>query len=420
LYTKACAYVTSKTKRRIILRVVIVGGGFGGIKTALQLSKDKRFHVTLVSDKDHFLYYPALYGTATGHSHLESVVTLERVFKDAPNVKLVTDTVTGIDRQQRTIIGKKGRYHYDNAVFALGVVTTYFGIEGLAENSFGIKSYEEVLRLKDHLHQELAKDHHMDKNYVVVGAGATGVELSAALTTYLDRIAQNHRVRHGKIRINLVEAAPRVLPRMSEAASKKVEKRLKTLGVNVQTNQKVEAASHEDITINGKKVPSHTVIWTSGVTNHPFFKEHEDIFPLAKNGRVEVDDHLRAAPHIYVIGDNAATPYTGLAQTALHDAHFIADHLQRVVHNKPLKRYKPQQPPVVVPAGENWAIFEWGWLRTGGFVASLVRRAADFIGYNDMLPIGQAIGTWRAQFVSEETCTECQQTVLNKKADETA
>lgn len=399
------------------MRIVIVGGGFGGIKSALELSKDERIQVSLISDKDHFLYYPALYGTATGHNHRESVVSLEEIFGDTPNVKVIIDTVKSIDTQQRTVVGKKAKYHYNNAILAMGVVTTYFGIEGLKENTFGIKSYKEVQKLKDHLHQELADDKHLDKNYVVVGAGPTGVELSAALMSYLDRIAANHKVKHGKIRISLVEAAPRVLPRMSEKASRLVEKRLQKLGVKVMTNKKVEAATHDDMTISGRHVPSHTMIWTSGVTNNPFFKAHDHIFQLAPNGKVEVDEQLRAAPNVYVIGDNALTPYSGLAQTALKDAQFIADHLKRVTYNLPLKRYKPRKPPVVIPVGENWAIFEWGPLCFGGFIASLLRRAADLIGYHDLLPIGHALGVWRAQFTHEESCKDCLTTPEQKGAN---
>lgn len=389
------------------MRIVVVGGGFGGVKTALELSEDKRFKVTLVTDKDHFLYYPALYGTATGGSHVESSSQLSDIFKGRDNVKIVIDRVTSIDPISKTVIGDGGNYHYDNAVLALGVVTTYFGIPGLAENSFGIKSLAEVAQLKDHLHNELAQDHHMDKNYIVIGAGPTGVELSAALARYLNEIAEAHKIKHGKIRISLVEAAPRVLPRMSEGASKKVEKRLKDLGVDVKTNKKVEAATADDITISGKEVPSHTLIWTSGVTNHPFFKENEHLFQFAPNGRVVVDDQMSAMSHVYVIGDNAATPYTGLAQTALHDALYVSDHLKRIAHKKPLKRYKAVKPPVVIPVGDNWAIVEWGPLTFGGPLGSLLRRAADIIGYHDVLPLGLALGAWRAQFVNEETCETC-------------
>ncbi|PLS81841.1 hypothetical protein CYG49_00535 [Candidatus Saccharibacteria bacterium] len=389
------------------MHVVIVGGGFGGVKTALDLSKDRRFKITLISDKDHFLYYPALYGTATGGSHRESSALLSDIFRGKDNVKLVLDRVTSIDPGSKTVVGDNGTYHYDNAVLALGVVTTFFGIPGLAENSFGIKSLAEVQELKDHLHNELIQDRHMDKNYIVIGGGATGVELSAALSNYLREIAEAHKVKHGKIRISLVEASARVLPRMSEKASKKVAARLKQLDVTIRTNERVEAVSADDITISGKGVPSHTVIWTSGVTNHPFFKENEHAFEFAPNGRIVVDDQMLGAPHVYVIGDNAATEFTGLAQTALHDAAFISDHLKRIADKKPLKRYKAVKPPVVIPVGSNWAIVEWGRITYGGFLGSILRRIADIIGYHDVMPIGLALGAWRAQFINEEKCQIC-------------
>lgn len=389
------------------MHIVIVGGGFGGVKTALELGKDTRFKVTLISDKDHFLYYPALYGTATGGSHLESSVPLKTIFKDFPRVKVIRDQVTGIDHTRKLIVGKEGQYQYDTAVFALGVVTTYFGIEGLAENSYGIKSIEEVDRLKAHLHDTLATDKHLDKNYIVVGAGATGVELSAALATYITCIARNHGLRRAKASIKLIEAAPRVLPRMSKRTSKNAIKRLRKLGVVVKTGSTVKAADSDSIMVNDQDISSHTIIWTSGVTNHPFFKKHTDVFELNDHGRVKVDHFMQAAPHIYVIGDNADTPYSGLAQTALHDAGFLADHLKRLVGGRVLNNYHARKPPVVVPVGENWAVFEWGPLILSGFIASLLRRAADFIGYDDILPIGQALGVWHAQFVREESCEVC-------------
>lgn len=390
------------------MRIVIAGGGFGGIKTALELAKHKEFDITLISDRDHFLYYPALYGTATGGSHLQSQVPLAKVFKHISNVKIVLDTLKSVDVPRKLLIGKSGKtYEYDNCVLALGVVTTYFGIEGLAEHTYSIKTIAEVDRFKRHMHDEIVQTKHMDKNYVVVGAGPTGVELSAALTSYLKHISEKHQVPHGKIHIDLVEAAPRVLPKMSENTSRIVTKRLKSLGVRVMTNQKVEAADDDSLQINGRDLPSKTVVWTSGVTNSPFFKDNAHAFNLAKNGRVEVDSYMQAADHVYVIGDNAATPYTGLAQTALHDALFISDHLKRLARKHPLKHYKPRNPPVVIPVGKHWAVFEWGGLRIYGMIASWIRRAADFVGYNDVLPLGQALGVWRAEYEREDDCLTC-------------
>ncbi|MDT4861754.1 hypothetical protein FQZ97_963710 [compost metagenome] len=178
--------------------------------------------------------------------------------------------------------------------------------------------------------------------------------------------------------------------------------RLKKLGVNVQTGQTVQSATADNLIVNGRPIKSHTVIWTSGVANHPFYKENARHFALAPNGRVVVDDYMLAAEDVYVIGDNAATPFTGLAQTALHDALFVATNIARANAKKPIKEYKAVMPPVVVPVGENWAVFEWRKLRLSGWIASVIRRMADLVGYSDILPIGLSLGVWRAQRVLED------------------
>ncbi len=388
------------------MRIVIVGGGFAGVKSALELSKNPDLSVTLISDKDHFLYYPSLYATATGGTHLESVVPLTKIFRNH-SVKLVIDTIERFDPTRKVVASKRHDYQYDTLVLALGVVTSYFGIPGLPEYSYGIKSRAEVDEFKAHLHDELVKDHHMDKHYVVVGAGPTGVELSAALTTYLDRIATNHTIRHGKISIQLVEAAPRVLPRMSERASAKVERHLKQLGVKVMTNKKVEAQDDDSIEISGRDYETQTVVWTSGVSNHPFFKQYDHFFQFAPNGKVIVDEYLKAGDNVFVIGDNAATAFSGLAQTALHDALFVSRTINALYRGVSPKPYHAVKPPVVVPVGHNWAILEWHGIVVTGRIASWIRRAADLIGYHDILPIGQALGVWRAEKVREETCDIC-------------
>ncbi|MCY1303889.1 hypothetical protein D9M70_536170 [compost metagenome] len=164
----------------------------------------------------------------------------------------------------------------------------------------------------------------------------------------------------------------------------------------------MQSATADNLIVNGRPIKSHTVIWTSGVANHPFYKENARHFALAPNGRVVVDDYMLAAEDVYVIGDNAATPFTGLAQTALHDALFVATNIARANAKKPIKEYKAVMPPVVVPVGENWAVFEWRKLRLSGWIASVIRRMADLVGYSDILPIGLSLGVWRAQRVLED------------------
>jgi len=385
------------------MNVTIVGGGFGGVKAALELARDKNNKVHLITDKPDFQYYPALYSSATGHSHLESWVPLGTIFADFHHIHVSIDSIEKIIIDKKKLIGASGvEYGYESCIIALGSVTTYFGIKGLDTYAYGIKSEDEIRRLKQHLYSDIAENRHVDKHYVVVGGGPTGVELSAALGSYIHRLCRKYGINDPRIKIKLIEAAPRILPKMSEKTSRKVQKRLERLGVSVMAGMKVESASANDVKVSGKSIDSRTVIWTSGVANHPFFKQNEAAFTLAPNGRVAVDDYMMAAKDVYVIGDNAATPYTGLAQTALHDAIFVAANLKRKQAGKMAKKYKAVAPPVVVPVGSRWAVFEWHGIRIYGLIGALLRRAADFIGYNDMLPIGQALGVWRASTVMED------------------
>jgi NADH dehydrogenase len=385
------------------MNITIVGGGFGGIKAALELAEDSANRITLITDKPDFQYYPALYSAATGHSHLESWVPLGTIFAGKHNIHVHIDTITAIDPKAKTLKSESGTtYEFEQCIMALGTVTTYFGIEGLETYAYGIKSAAEIKKLKQHLYIDIAEKHTTDKHYVVVGAGPTGVELAAALGSYLKRMCEHYGVNDPNLQIDLIEAAPRILPRMSEKSSKKVQKHLQKLGVNVQVGKTVESATADDLMVSGNSIDSHTVIWTSGVANHPFYKNNAEHFEFSKNGRIVVDEYMQAAKGVYVIGDNAATQFTGLAQTALHDALFVAANLKRKAHHKKLKTYKAVMPPVVVPVGENWAVFEWRKLRMYGWMASLIRRAADFIGYSDMLPLGQALGVWHASMIMED------------------
>lgn len=381
------------------MQITIVGGGFGGVKAALALSKNKRARITLFTDKPDFQYYPALYGTATGHSHLQAWISLGEIFANHDNVEVIIDAVKAVDKKNKTITTASGATHsYQKLILSLGSVTTYFGIPGLDDYAYGIKSFDEITRLKRHLYEQFSKPNGADKDFLIIGAGPTGVELAAALGTYLKHLKKRFNQPGPRISVSIIEAAPRVLPRMSEKSSKLVAARLKKLGVHVELNKKVEAETADALIVNGTPIKSHTVIWTSGVANNPFYAANASEFELSKNGKVAVDAHLRADKDIYVIGDNAFTQWSGLAQTALRDAVFVSKHILGTSK----KKYSAKLPPVVVPVGENWAIFEYKGIRLSGWAGSVIRSAADFVGYSDILPFGQALGTWRAQKIKEE------------------
>lgn len=374
------------------MNVTIVGGGFGGVKTALECAKNSHNHVTLISDREDFQYYPALYNTATGHSHLESWIPLGEIFAGKNNVQVVIDSIETIDPEKKQLLGKSGTaYEYHTCVLALGSVTTYFGIDGLETYAYGIKSEQEIKRLKQHIYEDVADRGTLDAHYVIVGGGPTGVELAASLGDYLRRLVKRYRVKNPGVHITIVEASPRLLPRSAEVTSHKVQQRLKQLGIRVETNKMVQSATAHDLVVSGKPLNTSTVIWTSGVANSPFYDANKEHFEFSKNHRIVVDKHMMAAPDVYVIGDNAFMPHGGLALTAVRDAKFVASHLERKAKRRKLRAYKQKSPATVVPVGGMWAAFEWKNLRLYGWVAGVIRRAADFVGYRDILPFWQAV-----------------------------
>ncbi len=171
------------------MNITVVGSGFGGVKAALELAKDKHNQITIITDKPDFQYYPALFSTATGKRHLQSWVPLGVIFANTLNVTVTLDTITTIDPEAKTLQGASGTiYSYHTCIMALGTVTTYFGIKGLDTYAYGIKSADEIKRLKQHLYIDIAEKQYIDKHYVVIGAGQTGVELAASLGRYLERL----------------------------------------------------------------------------------------------------------------------------------------------------------------------------------------------------------------------------------------
>lgn len=377
------------------MNIVVVGGGFGGVKAALELSKRHVGKITLISDEPYFLHHATLYATATGRDTSESVIPLKDIFEHHPNVTVVEDIMQSVDPERRLVIGKSKQYHYDELVIAVGSVTTFFGIKGMAQHAYGIKSLEEIRKFQDHIHQAVVKDK-LDKEYFVIGAGPTGVELAGALNEYLQSLVSVHRLKNSRAKVRLVEAAPRILPRSSKTAAKIVSKRLKKLGIKVLINHKVEALDDDHITIDGKKVPTTTAVWTSGVANNPFFEKHDHVFHLAPNGRVNVSPYLEALPHIYVIGDNNTVKYSGMAWPALHQATFVAKHLARVRSRRPHAAFHPLSVMSGVPVGEKWGYVEWLGLYVSGHAGFWVRRWMELYGYTRLVPFKKAVAIWRA------------------------
>lgn len=377
-------------------KVLIVGGGFGGVKAALELADDPHFEVTLLSDTTELRYYPTLYHTATGGSYANSSIPLSQIFIDK-NVDILHGSAATLDRKTKSIITADNQtITFDSLILGLGVVTNYFGIPGMQEYSFSIKTQDEVARFKHHIHQQLHDERQPDLHYVIVGAGPTGIELAGALPGYVHGLMKHYGITHRSVHVDLIEASPRLLPRMPKKTSRVVQRRLRKLGVRLYVRSAVQATTADNLTVNGKSIRSHTVIWTAGVTNHPFFKDNG--FVLMGRGKVAVDTYLQTEENIFVIGDNANTPYSGLAQTALVDGSFVAQNLRRRARGKNFRSYKAIAPITVIPAGPYWAAVIWGKASFHGLLGWLVREAADLIGFHDLQPWPKATKQFMTEF----------------------
>ena len=300
-----------------VQKVLVVGGGFGGVKAALELAKNGHFRVTLLTEHDHFRYYPTLYRTATGGNRANSSIPLSEIFQHL-RISIHLGTAATLDRKAKQVTTTDGQtFTYDTLILGLGVVTNYFSIPGLKELAYGIKSEEDALKFKARLHQQLTDDKQPDLNYLIVGGGPTGIELASSLPAYLKHIMETHGITKRAVNVHLIEAAPRLLPRSPRHVSRTVRRRLRRLGVKVHTGMVVSGQTPDALLVNGKAMKSHTVVWTAGVTNNPFFANNQ--FILMNHGKVATDVYLQAEPDIFVVGDNANTPYSGLAQTAVRE-----------------------------------------------------------------------------------------------------
>lgn len=417
------------------MKVVILGGGFGGVSTALNLAKLNLpgLEIKLISDKPHFEYHAALYRVVTGRSPLEVCVPLTEIFapyrdnknKQKEKIEIITDRINKIDLTGKILNGVSGsRYSFDYLVIALGSETSYFGISGLPEFSFGFKSIGEALRLKAHLHElfqncasgvATGDDKVCGAHLVVVGGGASGVELAGELAIYGRQLAQKHGLEPALVTVDLIEAAPRLLPALPAKVSEKVKARLHGLGVNVFLNRVLKREEVNSIELGDMTIKSKTIIWTAGVKTHSLLAGVPGL-RFDKKGRVLVDGALRpmlaldgsdSIPNVFVVGDCAATKYSGMASTAARDGAHVARAFEALALNQAVRVYRPEPPFSSIPVGPDWAATQFGPFTLYGYLGWLGRRWADWKYFRSILSFKQALLAFGETHVLSESCEIC-------------
>ncbi|HOV70094.1 MAG TPA: FAD-dependent oxidoreductase, partial [Clostridia bacterium] len=263
--------------------IVIIGAGYAGILTTKKLARrlkklnKKEINLTIIDKNPFHTMLTELHEVAASRVDEESIkISLDKIFAGR-NVNVVLDTVTSIDFENRRVIGKNKEYAYDYLVLAAGSKPTYFNVAGVAEHAFKLWSYEDAVRLRDHIHNQFRKavaETNPDEkkkmlNFNIVGSGFTGVEMAGELAEYVPILCEKFNIDKSYVTIRNIDVLPRTCPMMPENVSKKVERRLNKMGVEVLLETNVVSVDSESIVTehNGTRtqVATNTVIWAAGV-----------------------------------------------------------------------------------------------------------------------------------------------------------
>jgi len=374
-------------------RILIIGGGFGGIAAARALEHCDA-EVVVIDKRNHHIFQPLLYQVATAVlSPGDIAAPIRQLAQKQKNLSVILAEVTGVDPASRSVQVRKPEgdirnVSFDFLVVATGMQPGYFGHNEFAEYAPGLKTLSdaEAIRTKILRAYELAEltDDENERSrlmtFVLVGAGPTGVEMAASMAQ-MSKVTLRGNFRHidpANNSIVLLDGASRILPSFAESLSKKAARRLEQLGVKVLTGMKVEQVDEQGIVANGERIPSATVLWTAGVTPSPIVKT------LGANtdraGRVSVGPFMDVPnlPGVFVVGDTASAlhngkPLPGVAQVAIQQGRYvgrvISDLLQGKEPKRPFEYFDKGNMAVV---GKNFALLESGRLQMSGFLTWLI------------------------------------------------
>ena len=371
-------------------RVVIVGGGFGGLACARALD-GKPVDVVLLDRRNYHLFTPLLYQVATALLNPSEVAyPLRSVFRRSANIRFRLEVVTGVDLDARVVRTVDGdEIPYDSLVLATGSTNAYFGNPDLARCTIGMKTLDEALRLRNHVLSCLERASQTEPagrgpwlTFVVVGGGPTGVEYAGALGELLGLVlGRDHpELDPSSARIVLVEGADRLLPAFHPRLGSYAERILSRRGAEVRTATLVKAASEEVVTLsNGETMPARTVVWSAGV--QPSDPLAEDGAARSRSHRLVADARLRldGRDEVFVIGDAASVAPEGGGQSELPMVAPPAMQEGRHVARAVLARagaagaddpgpFRYRDKGSMATIGRNAAVVQLGRLRLTGFV----------------------------------------------------
>ncbi|MBU2929598.1 NAD(P)/FAD-dependent oxidoreductase [Winogradskyella psychrotolerans] len=369
-------------------RIVIIGGGFAGVNLVKSLA-NKNVQVVLIDKRNYHTFQPLLYQVSSSGLEPDSIAyPLRKIIKKHKTTFFRFAQVEQILPESNTIMTSIGDLTFDYLVIATGTRTNYFGNDAIKANSMPMKTVPQALDIRSLILQNFEKaaiassdeEREAYLNFVIVGAGPTGVELAGAIAELKNNILPRdyNDLNPEDMHIHLLEGADRVLPPMSEHASKKAVKFLDKLGVIVHCGTFVKHYDGKTVTTNSElKMISETLIWAAGVTGAPIQGlKAEAIIERANRYKVNQFNQIEGYPNIFAVGDIAlmateAYPkgHPQVAQPAIQQGHLLGKNLLRLIINKPLKPFVYKDKGSMATIGRNKAVVDLKHYKFGGFFA---------------------------------------------------
>jgi len=392
-------------------RVVVVGAGFGGLAAVKSLRRAS-LDLTLVDSRNHHLFQPLLYQVATAAlSPADVAGPIRSILRDQDNVRVVLDTVIGVDRTRCEVGLQSGkRLPYDWLVLATGARHSYFGRDDWARHAPGIKSIEDAtaVRAKVLLALERAETE-TDKSrrdamltFVVIGGGPTGVEMAGAIAELAHRaVSRDFRtITPHCSRVILINLAPRLLEGFPEDLSRTALANLQKLGVEVRLSTPITAIAADHVIAGDEIILTHTAIWAAGVQASPaaaWLGAEAD-----RSGRVLVDGSLHPCgdARIFVIGDTAnypgsdGQPLPGIAPVAKQQGRHAAKAIMALTEGRPEPRFRYRNYGNLATIGRSHAVVDFGWWKATGLLAWLIWSTVHvyfLVGFRNRLQVGASL-----------------------------
>src|SRR5580658_1931398 len=374
-------------------RVVIIGGGFGGLAAAREL-KNSPLKVLLIDRSNHHVFQPLLYQVATSVLASGQIASPIRTLLAAQtNTSVMLGNVTGILTASKQVIVDADdkvrlKISYDYLIVATGATHSYFGHDEFAAFAPGLKNLSDAESLRDHILETFEKAEIEDDpdrqrelmTFVLVGAGPTGVEMASAIAVMARTTLckEFRRIDPRSAHIVLAEMGSRPLASFSEKLSESARQRLMSLGVDVRLRKPVQSIDGDGVVIGNERICAKTVVWTAGVASSPAGKWLGCQMDRMGRVRIQPDLTVPALREIFVIGDTASldqngVPLPGVAQVAMQQGKYAAKSIFRKVSGRPpLPPFRYFDKGSLAVVGKNFAVLQSARVQMSGFIAWLV------------------------------------------------